>query len=161
MEFNRSFCQGDAVARLARRLLAEVVEVCKASEATLWVASADGHYLEGALNCGQTPEILENSAVPVDGSVVGMVFCTGMATSIGPDDPHNPSIDEKTGLPTRAMAVAPVCVEGRTCGVLSVMNPADGGLFSADDMEHLHWKAHLMGLLLADMAREAVTDDAD
>jgi len=161
MEFSRSFCQQESVARLGRRLLAEVVEICRASEATLWMPSADGSYLEGALNHGKTPEILESSAVPVDGSVVGMVFCTGIATSIGPDDPHHPSIDEKTGLPTRAMAVAPVCAEGRVRGVLSVMNPTHEGLFSPEDMENLHWKAYLMGLILADMAQEAAADDVD
>lgn len=138
------------MSRLARRLLSEVVACCDASEGTLWVPSQDRAHLEGALNQGRTAAIVESASAPVDDSVVGMVFCTGMAACIGPGDPHHPCIDEMTGTPTLAMAAAPVCIGPEIVGVLSAINPTAGGCFGQAQLEALQWKAYLMGLLLAD-----------
>jgi hypothetical protein len=82
--------------------------------------------------------------------VVGTVASNGLATSIGPGDFHNPSIDELTGLRTRAMVAAPVLVRGKIVGVVSAINPTGGGLFSAGDLERISWKAYLIGLVLRD-----------
>ena len=51
---------------------------------------------------------------------------------------------------TRAMIAVPVYVKGELAGVVSAINPADGGLFSAEDMEQLSFRAYLIGLVLAD-----------
>ncbi len=107
--------------------------------------------MEGTLNHGPKPEILENSSVPVRDSVVGMVAANGLAASIGPDDPHNPSIDAKTGTKTLAMVAAPVRGGGQIVGVISAINPTTGGLFSAENLDTLKWKAYLMGLILSDI----------
>jgi len=147
---DRAACQRGRLGRLLRRLLAEAVASCRATEGTLWVPSPTGAALEGALNHGQTPDILEAASVPVADSVIGLVFCTGAAACIGPDDPHNPSVDEQTGLPTRAMAAAPVRIGSDTVAVLSVINPAGGGVFSRADLEALEWKAYLAALVIED-----------
>jgi len=151
---DRSACQSGRLSRFLRRLLAEAVAACQAAEGTLWVPSSDGRAVEGALNLGQTPDVLESASVPADDSVVGLVFRTGTAACIGPSDPHNPSVDERTGLPTLAMAAAPVRVGGETAAVLSVINPARGGVFSRADLEALDWKAYLAGLVIEDARDE-------
>ena len=131
-------------------MLRELVTDCRASDATLWLVSEDEESLLGALNCGDVAHIIEAASVPIDDSVVGMVVSTGTAASIGPDEDYNESIDQKAGVKTESMAAAPVRVRGSVCGVVSVINPIDGDVFSSADLEVLEWKAHLMGLILAD-----------
>ena len=152
---DRAACQCGRLSRLLRRLLGETTAACQAAEATLWAPSADRSALEGALNHGHTPAVLEAASVPVDDSVVGLVFRTGVAACIGPGDPHNPTVDERTGLPTLAMAAAPVRSGSEAVAVLSVINPTRGGTFSRADLEALEWKAYLAGLVIED-ARDEV-----
>jgi GAF domain-containing protein len=150
VRFGREACQCEPLASLGRRLLEETVEACEAAEATLWLLSEDGVDMEGTLNHGKTPEVIEQLSVPIADSVVGMVAGMGQAMTIGPEDYRNPTVDEKTGTPTLAMAAVPLFADGEICGALSVINPRDGGLFHSDHLELLQWKAYLMSLLLAD-----------
>lgn len=152
MAVDREFCRAGRLGRMGRRLLAETVAACGAAEGTLWVASADGTRIEGALNHGATPEIVETASVPAGDSVVGLVFMTGAASCIGPGDRHDPTVDEKTKLATLAMAAAPVLVESEVAAVLTVINPRGGGLFTKEALDTLQWKAFLFGLLIADAA---------
>jgi hypothetical protein len=146
----RDSCRQERTARLVRRLLAEAAAAVTAPGAALWVVSDDGLRMLGAVSDGPASDVLENVAVPVADSVIGMVATNGLATSIGPEDYHNPSVDDLTGLQTRSMIAAPVYRAHRLIGVISAINPAHGGLFSADDLERLSWKAYLIGLVLAD-----------
>jgi len=132
-----------------RRLLAEIVRDCGATEATLWLIGSDGRHMDGVLNHGKTPDLLEKASVPVTDSVVGMVASSGIATGVGPGDVLNRSIDAQTGTPTRAMIASPVHVDDRLVGVVSAINPAHSILFGADALEMLQWKAYLLGLILA------------
>lgn len=146
----RATVQRESVAALGRRLLAEVVRDCGAAEATLWLISLDGLRLEGTLNCGPTPHILERESVPLTESVIGMVASNGLATSIGSEDYHHPGIDRLTGTRTSAMIAAPIYLHGRLGAVLSAINPVGRELFVSEDLEKLSWKAYLLGLVLAD-----------
>src|SRR5215217_7893544 len=104
----RASCQAPPMAEMGRRLLARAADDCGAAEATLWLLSADRATLDGALNHGKTPQVLESLSVPITKSVVGMVASTGVAASIGPEDFHNPAPREKGAVPTLAMIAAPV-----------------------------------------------------
>jgi hypothetical protein len=92
--------------------------------------------------------------VPANDSVVGLVATTGITACIGPGDYQNPSIIKMTGLQVHAMVVAPVMIDSQICGVVSAINPVDGGLFSPADLDTLQWKAYLLGLLLVDADKE-------
>jgi hypothetical protein len=48
------------------------------------------------------------------------------------------------------MAAAPFSCDQEPAGVISAINPAGGGLFSASHLETLKWKAYLLGLILED-----------
>jgi hypothetical protein len=136
---------------MGRRLLARAAADCRASEATLWLLSADRASLDGALNHGATPDVLERLSVPITKSVVGMVASTGVAASIGPDDYHHPVAAEAGAARTVAMIAAPLYVNGKLTGVVSAINPRDGGQqFSGDDLAALSFNAYLLGLVLAD-----------
>ena len=146
----RASVQHGPAATPGRRLLARAAEDCGADEATLWLISEDRERMDGALNHGRTPGVLEALSVPVSQSVVGMVASTGVGASIGPDDYHHPAPTQAGAAGTLAMIAVPVLVGGRLAGVLSAINPRGGGLFSCADIEKLSFNAYLFGLILAD-----------
>jgi len=146
----RESCQAGTMAGLGRRVLARAVEDCRAEEGTLWLLSADRERMEGTLNVGKTPEVMESLSVPITQSVVGMVASTGVSASIGPEDYHHPVATRAGAADTLAMIAAPVLIKGKLAGVVSAINPRGGGLFSADDLERLSFNAYLLGLMLAD-----------
>jgi GAF domain-containing protein len=146
----RASVQQGAAALPGRRLLDRAADDCRAEEATLWLISDDRQQMDGTLNHGRTPHLLESLSVPVPQSVVGMVASIGVGASIGPDDYHHPAPTQAGAAGTHAMIAVPVLVGGHLVGVLSAINPRGGGLFSPDDLEKLSFNAYLLGLVLAD-----------
>ena len=149
---DRDAVREEVSARLLRRLLAELVEDLRCAEATVWVISADGTRMDAAINHGPTAGVVESQSVPANESVVGMVAANGFATAIGPADWHNPSVDQATGTPTLAMVAAPILLRGQPIGVLSAINPRDGGVFSAPAVDTIQWRAYLAGLIIGEQA---------
>jgi GAF domain-containing protein len=135
-----------------RDLLREVLAACGGSGATYWEALADGRDLVARVDAAADPARLEGLRVPIDGSLVGMVLCTGMAMALGPDAAYHPAAREATGILTEAMAVAPVRIHGHTAGVLSTINPRGRALFSQEDLESLQRYAIQLGRLLEEAA---------
>ncbi|MGA2080366.1 MAG: GAF domain-containing protein [Holophaga sp.] len=131
-----------------RRLLQDVVDHCRSTAATYWRATEEGGRLVAAVNVGPGPEKLEGLEVPVEGSLVGMVLCTGLPTAVGAEAPYHPAAMEVTGIHTTAMAAAPVRVAGRAVGVLSTINPLAADRFGPEDLERVQWHAFLLGCLL-------------
>lgn len=140
----------ETTAPAIRRLLEEICRECRAEESTLWCLSEDGQALEGALNIGACPEVVEALAVPVGESVIGLVVASGQAAAIGPGDDYNRSVDEATGVTSRAMIAAPVYLGERRSIVVSAINPEDRERFPAEALEILRWKAYLLGLVIED-----------
>ena len=149
--FTRESVHRSPAVEPGRRLLARAVQDANAAEATLWLLSPDRQHMDGTLNHGKTPHLLESLSVPVTQSVVGMVASTGVAASIGPDDYHHPVATQAGAADTTAMIAVPVYVRGNLTGVVSAINPQGGReRFSAADMESLSFNAYLLGLVLAD-----------
>ena len=140
--------RSEALLPALRSLLLEVLAGCGASEATYWEDGEDGKELVARVNAGPDPGLLEGLRVPIDGSLVGLVFCTGMAMAVGPDAAYHPAAREATGVETQAMAAAPVRVQGRTKGVLSTINALSQALFGQEELETLQRKALLLGRVL-------------
>ena len=99
----RASVQHGAAATPGRRLLARAAEDVRADEATLWLISDDRERMDGTLNHGRTPQVLEALSVPIPQSVVGMVASTGVGASIGPDDYHHPAPTQAGAAGTNAI----------------------------------------------------------
>lgn len=130
------------------RLLRDAADRCGAAEATYWSLSADARTLRALANASPAPERLEGLEVPVEGSLVGLVLCTGQPTALGPDAAYHPAADEATGVETRAMAAAPVRRRGQAVGVISAINPTARALFGAEDLARLQEAARRLGTWL-------------
>lgn len=146
---DRATVRRGATETLLRQLLADTVKELRCAEATIWTISADGLHLEGAINHGPTVKVVESISVPANNSVIGLVAEQGLAKAIGPADWHNPSVDKATGTATVAMVAAPIDVEGVRTGVLSAINPTEGGGFEGAALRALIEKADRVGKILA------------
>jgi GAF domain-containing protein len=153
---DRAALRAPQVARFLRRLLSDAVEAVRADEAALWIPSPDGTQLEAALNHGPSRDIVERISVPLNDSVVGLVFIEDHGTCIGPDDKHNPIVDEATGTPTRSMVAVPIHFGQEKIGVLSAINPREPRTFDHDDLDQMTWRAYLAGLIIRDHETEPV-----
>ena len=149
----KDFFKNSPAGKQGRRLLAEVCRSCRAEEATLWLISPDGGSMVGTLNQGATPHILENASVPVRESQTGLVAATGIGLCLGPEAKYNPTVDESTGLRTRAMVAAPFRFESEIAGVLTAINPIGRELFDATDLEELSWRSYLLELIVQDLSK--------
>jgi hypothetical protein len=138
-----------------RGLLQEVLEVCGGTAAAYWEVVEDAGDLVALVNAGPDAARLEGLRVPIDGTIVGMVLCTGMAMAVGPDAAYHPAAREVTGIATEAMAAAPVRVHGQTRGVLSTINPRGRDLFSQGELDVLQRQALRLGRLLEGTAHGA------
>ena len=139
---------------LVRRLLAELARDCASTAATYWNLEENPPALRAIVNAGgPNPTKIEGLAVPLEGSLVGMVANTRMAAAMGPEAAYHPAAEAVTGTKTEAMAAAPVCLEGHVMGVLSTINPISGGIFSQEDVERVQWRALLLGCLLEHWTR--------
>ena len=139
---------GDGVNPAARAVLLEVLDLCGGNGVAYWEVVEDGRDLVARVNAGPDSVKLEGLRVPIDGSLVGMVLCTGMAMALGPDAAYHPAAREVTGIATEAMAAAPVRVHGQTTGVLSTINPRGRDLFSQEELELLQRQALALGRIL-------------
>lgn len=158
----RDFCRTGEAARRGRRVLGEARSALACDGVALWVFSADGRKLEGALNAGSTaqgksdrpdlPDRLEHVDVPIDSALVGLVSMTGEGICVGPDGRFNPDVAKAIEMRTYAMVATPMWVDGAIAGVVSAVNLVGGReqLFSAEHLEILKWKAYLLGLVIED-----------
>lgn len=149
----KDFFKKSSAENQGRRVLAEICKNCNAEEATLWLISPDGGSMVGTLNKGATPHILENASVPVAQSQTGLVAATGIGLCLGPDAKFNPTVDESTGLRTRAMVAAPFRFDSEIAGVLTAINPIGRDLFDASDLEELSWRSYLLELIVQDLSK--------
>ncbi len=73
------------------------------------------------------------------------VYDKAALAKIHPQLHFNASIDERTGLRTRSMVAVPIKSKETLLGVLQVMNRADGGSFTENDLRFALEVANLLG----------------
>ncbi|MCE9582162.1 MAG: sigma 54-interacting transcriptional regulator [Planctomycetes bacterium] len=125
------------VERLLGRIMDEVTRVVDADRSTLFLLDADRHELWSKI--AQRSEVAE-IRIPLGRGIAGHVAKTGTAIAIADvyEDPRfTPETDRATGYQTKSVACAPMLTpDGRTLGVIEVMNKRDGA-FDGDDVKLL------------------------
>jgi GAF domain-containing protein len=148
MQPDRNQLQSPAWRPAIDETLTEVCLRLDAEEASLWCLSPDGSAMDLAANHGPHAARLEGLSVPIQGSVVGLVQATRMATAIGPEDAHHEGVDLVSGVVTRAMVAAPVMGSSGVLGVVSAINPRNRSPFGGRDLEAVMELAAALGKAL-------------
>ena len=94
---------------------------------------------------GQAAERLKRVVVPREGSIAGWVFRTGqpaVVDNVRQDERHYSQVDDliseqATPFITRSILAVPLVVQGKTIGVLEVVNKVGDEPFSEDDQSLL------------------------
>jgi signal transduction histidine kinase len=102
---------------------------------------------------GRAAERLKRVVVPLQGSIAGWVFKTGqpaMVDNVRQDRRHYRQVDELISVQaapfvTRSILAVPLVVQGKTIGVLEVVNKVGDKAFSEDDQ-------HLLSMLASQAA---------
>jgi class 3 adenylate cyclase len=82
-----------------------------------------------------------NQRVPIEGSKAGQAFATGEAIveqRLREDDQHFKGVDEQTQKTSQSMVCIPLRVEGRSIGVIQILNKREGDYSARDSilLEH-------------------------
>ena len=125
------------IERLLARIMDEVTKVLDADRSTLFLMDAERRELFSKI--AQRSEVAE-IRLPLGRGVAGHVAKTGTAMAVDNayEDPRFTSeTDHSTGYKTKTVACAPMLTpDGRTLGVIEVMNKRDG-VFDPDDVKLL------------------------
>ena len=169
--------------RLVQTILDRACAMTDSPDGSVLLYDADRGGLFFAAAIGDKgPELLakwgesSNQRVPVEGSKAGKVFQTGEALidqQLHDDEQHFKGVDEQTRKLSQSMICIPLRVEGRSIGVIQILNKRKGDYDARDRilLEHFAVQAgaamrtlRLVRELIAHMglySREAQSDLAD
>jgi signal transduction histidine kinase len=107
----------------------------EASSILLLDKRTDALYFEATTS--QKKDVLTHVWVPIDRSVAGWIVTHGepvVLNDAAQDPRHYRQPDKKTDFVTKALLGVPLKVKEETIGVLEVLNPKDGILFTEEDV---------------------------
>lgn len=144
-----------------------ILEVCQVEMATIYLAELSaGRLSSWVLLPG---EYLRKIRIPIDkSSIAGFVAATGQLLQIhdaynreelqavNPDLQFDASWDEKGGMRTRQMLVAPITFKNTLLGVIQLINRQDNRDFSDFDVQHIRDLAETLGIALHNHQRLTV-----
>lgn len=158
----REFCKSHPqLESQLRRVVRDAAVATEAEESTIWVISPDDMFLQGAINFGDTPHVLEQIDVPIvprsaeeDAAIIGLVLQNQHGICKNPDDRHNQLVDRAAGKKTITQVAVPINIGQHLVGVMSAINRRGGALFDGVSLDEMNWRAYLVGLVLRDYGAE-------
>jgi len=124
---------------LLRAILEVARRVMHAEAASLFLSEEETGALELAIASGRSGEFEKPKIkVPKGQGIAGWVAQHGQTLLIKDayqDSRFYAEADQKTGFRTRSMLAAPLAWEGRTIGVIEVLNPTDKPAFEEEDRD--------------------------
>jgi hypothetical protein len=161
----------DVAARLAqpaevlRQVLGDVVRAAVgavgAAGGSILVPNEDGQSLRFLASVGPGAEQLGGIKVPLEGSIAGSVYGTGVMMAVGDLEEEQPAnyyaeVSKQTGVATRTYLALPILHGGRARGVATYINrtgPPPFRPFQPDEMTRAREFAILEGVLLRYLER--------
>ncbi|MCB9666210.1 MAG: GAF domain-containing protein [Alphaproteobacteria bacterium] len=139
----------DVAAACQRALTAALERVPCESGAVLL---AEGRFLRFVVASGPHGESLRGVRIQSTTGVAGHVVQTQRSAVVHDAElhpRHHAAIDELTGYKSRHILAVPLAHGGVALGVLELINPTDGGRFSAGVVRHVEQIAQVLGAWLA------------
>jgi hypothetical protein len=130
------------------RLLSENLLLIQGADATFWILSDDDLWLHPVVSVNTDASFFEAMKTPADSSRIGLVAALGEPIIIGPEDAHNQTVEQLTGITTENMAACPVFLRGDLFGVLSCIRSDPVHRFDRADLDRLEWVAFLIEAIL-------------
>ena len=125
---------------LLKKVVDTVVVLTGAEAASLLLLDEEKNELYFEVALGEKGELLKEVRLKVGEGIAGWVAAHGLpyiTDDVEKDPRFKRSISEEIKFKNKAMMCAPVILEGRTLGVIQVINKKGGGTFSQADLDFL------------------------
>jgi hypothetical protein len=152
-------------AEILRQLLGDVVRdavaAVGAAGGSVLVPDEDGQSLRFLVSHGPGAGQLGGLKVPLEGSIVGSVYSTGVMMAVGDLEEEQPAnyyaeVSKQTGVATRTYLALPILHGSRPCGVATYINrtgPPPFQPFQPDEMTRARDYTVVEGVLLRYLER--------
>lgn len=125
---------------LLERIMSSAKKVMRAEASSLFLldAKANQLYIESAQ--GEAGEQIKQIRLPVGKGVAGWVAQKGkpeLVPDAYQDSRFNPEFDKKTGFRTKSIVCVPLEYNGRTTGVIQIINSLDKETFEEEDVDYM------------------------
>lgn len=131
---------GNSKKELLNRLTEVAAESMNCEAASIMLINERKKVLEFVVATGEKKTRLETLAIPMGEGIAGWVAINGEPQIVN-DTQAEPkftgSVDEESGFVTRQILAVPLCLDGRTIGVLEVINTRDQRALGEEDLRLL------------------------
>jgi len=151
MEVGRTLNSTLNLDQLLGLVMEKVQEVLKAEASSLMLVDEETDELYFRVALGERGSAIKTARLKMGQGIAGWVAQHGQSLLV-PDAKEDPrfcsSFDELTGFHTRSIVCVPIQAQGRTIGVVEVINRADGGQFEERDIPLLESIAIQAGIAI-------------
>ncbi len=140
MKIGRELALTTRLKPLLKKVVDTVVVLTGAEAASLLLLDEEKNELYFEVALGEKGELLKEVRLKVGEGIAGWVAANGLpyiTDDVEKDPRFLRSISEEIKFKNKAMMCAPVILEGRTLGVIQVINKKGGGTFSKADLDFL------------------------
>ncbi len=134
LEITKHFRDTFFVDLLLERIVKSATELLAAETGSLLLADEEG-LLRFKVALGEMGEKVKDRSIRPGEGITGWVLQTGnsaIVNDVAKDERFNPGLDSVTGFKTTSVLCVPMIYQGRTIGVLEVLNKRSGG-FTVND----------------------------
>ena len=132
----------------AVRLIGDLVD-CEAGSVLLVDSEENCFFFTVAF--GKNSEKLKDLTVPLGKGIVGACFDTKQVISVSEvnkDPRYYKEISDAVGFETRSLVAVPIISDGKSLGVLELLNKKDSNTFIARELQFLENIASVLGYLI-------------
>jgi signal transduction histidine kinase len=153
--FHHLYEMGQAIAssldlqKVLKESTARVTEALGAEASSLMILDEARRELIFEIPAGPAEAKLREQRMPMDKGIAGWAVTHRepiIIPDVNADERFYTTIDQLTGYRTRSILAVPLQVQGKTVGVVEVINKTDGGSFTVDDQQWLSILAQIIAV---------------
>jgi signal transduction histidine kinase len=160
-EMARMLSTGAEMHKMLGTVSARMAEMTASQVASVLLYDDEAHALRFVACFGPDLDIVQDIAVPLEGSIAGIAFLEKKNLIIkdaASFPQHFKQIDLVTNINTVSVLAVPIVYQDNVLGILEAVNKANGADYTGEDVEILEAAASLLALSLENASLEALIE---
>ncbi|MEN2998182.1 MAG: GAF domain-containing SpoIIE family protein phosphatase [Brevinematia bacterium] len=140
LEINKKISSYSNLRDILDNILLSARELFNSIGGSLLLVDKSGKYLKFEVVHGDSREKLEGFKIPVNKGIAGYIFTKGVpviSNNTDKDPRFFRQVDKITGLKTQKILGVPLIKDGKTIGVIEIVNKIDNSDFTKEDLDLL------------------------